>query len=1401
MNPAGGTIEGASNQHPTVTINGSLSGSGPLQIGSTGNSNETNGVFTGANTNFTGTIYGGYDAVLTFDGLNATGAGPVVADDVYGAGRLNFLSNTGGTLAASSVTFDGTIEVDPVTSGSGQTLMLKQATVSGSPTFTSNNSYILSIGTLTSSGFNLSPKLTPNGATVSIGTFINSAGQSYLPLGLQGTSGGTIGSVSIPGGNNDVPYTTNVQVYSGNWTITGSSNYSIGTALTGGTLTILADNSLGTVPATPGTASSINNIWINGGMLSAGSSFTLNANRSILIGSTTGSTGGTGYIGAAAGQTLTFNGLVAGAGNSGTNQLVVAGSGIVVLGGTNTCNGGTTISGGGLVISATSALPASGGITVNSGAAVGGSGAPSGSGSVNAWLASNTINVASTGAVGITANSSETVNFTSTYPGVGLGSIGNNTFSGTITPANQTYRLGGGVGTLTVSTALADYNSTATTLVVSGSVALAGANAYSSGTTLAGGVLQLAASQAATSGPLGNVGNGSSITFAGGTLQFSAVNQYDYSGLIANSTAPIILDTNGQNVTFAGAISSSNTGGLTLNDSSATPGALILTASNAFSGATTISRGTLQLGNGTSGEDGSIGSGAPSGSGVTDNAALVYNLYGRQAAAYAIGGNGSVTKLGGGTLTVSGSNTFSGPLSVLNGTLSSGTINNAGSNGPLGNSAWPVVLGGSGGAPSGSSTLEYTGGSASSNKSFTMGGGTGSFQVDNAAATLTLTGTIGGGGSLAKTGPGMLTLTPSGANTWGGGTSVSGGTLQLGNAAALPSGAAPGPLTVTSATLDLNGQSPTVGALTGNSGALITSSSANTPTTLTVNTATSSTFAGTINNPGPSISLVKAGSGTLALTRTSSYTGTTSINQGTLVIASIANVNAGTNTSLGNPASGNGTINMGSAGLATLQFIGTNGGSGGGSNRPINLSGNAVLDASGTPAGGNTLNLSGGVTGNNVTLTLTGTDAVGGEMGGQINLQGNSAVIKSGPGAWTMDMANSYSGGTTLNQGTLYVQNWGSGSALGSGTVTLNGGTLAASSVASGSVLGTVTGLVQAGSGAHTIAPDGFSGSMGTLSLNGGLATNANTTLAYNLNLDVSTGSSGANGERIYRGDLILIGGGLTVGANTDLSIGSLSPAATGDYRLMGGTLGTPTLTNFTLPPAPVGDTISLSTTADSGYLDLVVAQSNFFTNPSFTLSASAAAARIITGGTSSIAITLGNSGGGVQPDTVLYNGLSASTGAGGTISGTSGSGSVAYGNSGSYAANFTSSTTGSYTISPTVASFSGSNGTTPVWSGTSTTTVTVLGHAAPVYTPATLDLGNVHAGYTAPITSAASINVTNGVLGDARADLYGSGSGTSGVSLTSLGSVSSGIAAGSSGTLGAVLRSARPGARSSTRR
>ena len=94
-------------------------------------------------------------------------------------------------------------------------------------------------------------------------------------------------------------------------------------------------------------------------------------------------------------------------------------------------------------------------------------------------------------------------------------------------------------------------------------------------------------------------------------------------------------------------------------------GVMTLTGSSIYTGGTTIGGGTLQLGTGLAGQDGTIANT----SGVTNNAALVYNLYGNQSAAYGISGGGSLTKLGQGQLTLTGNYTASGAITVSGGSL------------------------------------------------------------------------------------------------------------------------------------------------------------------------------------------------------------------------------------------------------------------------------------------------------------------------------------------------------------------------------------------------------------------------------------------------------------------------------------------------------------------------------------------------------------------------------------------------------------------------------------------------------------------------------------------------------------------------------------------------------------
>jgi outer membrane autotransporter protein len=168
------------------------------------------------------------------------------------------------------------------------------------------------------------------------------------------------------------------------------------------------------------------------------------------------------------------------------------------------------------------------------------------------------------------------------------------------------------------------------TQIGAGTTILTGINTYGGGTTIGSGTLQI-----------GNGGTAGSITgnvTDNGTLAFER----------------------SDSVTFGGVIS----GAGTLVQSGS--GTLILTGNNTYSGGTTISAGTLQVGNG--GATGSIIGN------VVDNGTLLFNRSNTLSFGGVISGTGNVEQNGSGSTILSGVNTYTGGTIVNAGTL---TVNNS----------------------------------------------------------------------------------------------------------------------------------------------------------------------------------------------------------------------------------------------------------------------------------------------------------------------------------------------------------------------------------------------------------------------------------------------------------------------------------------------------------------------------------------------------------------------------------------------------------------------------------------------------------------------------------------------------------------------------------------------------
>src|SRR5207248_5019424 len=130
-------------------------------------------------------------------------------------------------------------------------------------------------------------------------------------------------------------------------------------------------------------------------------------------------------------------------------SMTKAGAGTWILTGANTYTGNTTVNAGSLQFGSSGAIGGTGAsVTVNSGAT-----AAAGYAIDQAFL--DRIVGSSAGVIALAADSSNNLDM-SAFATARLGAVGAAAYSGTLTPNGTTYRLGGGGGTLTVNSVLAD---------------------------------------------------------------------------------------------------------------------------------------------------------------------------------------------------------------------------------------------------------------------------------------------------------------------------------------------------------------------------------------------------------------------------------------------------------------------------------------------------------------------------------------------------------------------------------------------------------------------------------------------------------------------------------------------------------------------------------------------------------------------------------------------------------------------------------------------------------------------------------------------------------------------------------------------------------------------------------
>ncbi len=621
----------------------------------------------------------------------------------------------------------------------------------------------------------------------------------------------------------------------------------------------------------------------------------------------------------------------------------------------------------------------------------------------------------------------------------------------------------GGTGTLTVNNGTID----ATSMLLGHSI---GAN-----TSAGRGNLNIGGTAAVTVGALtladrDNTGSATGVvTLSGGTLRATTIQKGDgtgtrtfnfNSGTIGNKSGtdltitadiPLTLLTaathafdveNGRTATVSSAISGlAGTGGIAKSGL----GTLVLNAANSYTGGTTVSAGTLTvaanggLGTGNAAVNAAtlrIGTGGTTGD-IAGNVALgggalVFDRSSDLTYAGSVTGTGSLAKNSAGALTLTGAASWTGPTTVNAGALLlDHTANNSAKLGggglTLGGAA--LTLSGSSAAPSAESATGLTLNAGASRVTVTSGTGQ--------SATLALGGiTRGGYATLDITLPASGAVTTTTANSAG----ILGGYATVGGAGwAAATGAGP---TYTIAALaaystnDFTAATNNVDATANQApaaGPTVNSLRFNTPAAATV----TNTGALTVNSGGVLVT-PNVGSSAAAIVGGSLTSGN---GQDLIVLQN----NTGNAFTIGAAITNNGAtpITLTKAGAGTLVLTGANSYTGGTCVGAGTLRG-AVASFPGTITNYSTVVF-------DQPTNATYSTPIG----------GTGAVTKTGAGTLTLNASNSYSGATTVQQGTLELDYGTNTASKISTTAPLNlaGGTLKMTNATTTSVTQTTGGL------------------------------------------------------------------------------------------------------------------------------------------------------------------------------------------------------------------------------------------------------------------------------------------------------------------------------------------------------
>jgi len=1023
----------------------------------------TNTFNIGGTASLTGNYVG--DAIVIGSGTNTLNiSGGTVLNSQYGnyaintSGGTNIINVTGGNvgkiyLGGGTNTLEGGGFSSSVTLASGATAKVIAAgsDVSDITTFDNFGGLTIESGrSLTVSTFTneSSGTLTLNGGAKLIASTLNLldgstiAGAGTLSSGANplALSGGSI-SATVGGTGGLVKSGT------GTLTLTGANTYSGGTTVNGGTLSI-AYGALGGGDVTLAEGTTIQ---------FAGSNFTTTNDFHIT---------GDPVFDVADGTTQTVSGVIDDATPSNPGIVEKTGAGALVLSGANTYSGGTTIEAGVLQLGVDSVFstlgdPTSGIVS----SAIGTGTLTFGGGTLETSLdtiIANAIDLNT--ADGTIALDGHQVSLAGLISGTHGLTVTDSTGGGTLVFADASNSLSGisvsGTGTRIRESANGDFGSGLVDLGDGTGIKFTGADTYTNAVNVSGDVTFDLGGKAVTYNGLiaDGAAPGAVTVIGGGTLALkNTANSYT-GGIYISGGSTVSIDSNGE---LGG-----TAGGVTLGDATTT-GTLAITQN--ITSARTI---TLDAGGGT----------------ISASFGKTLTLSGQ------VTGSGSLTVSGPGGVFLTGSaNNYSGGTTIASGVVTAGRANVLGT-GPL--------------AIKSAGLLDLN----NRNQSITSlsdGGDThGGIIANSAGATAVLTigsdnsdsafsGVIQSGSgniSLAKIGTGTLTL--SGANTYGGGTTLSAGTLQIAadsvfNTAGNPasgiasSAIGTGTLTLDGGTLAFGGSYTLANniSLTANGGTIDAAGAI-------------IELAGDISGNGP-VTLTSSASypgAYIKLGGHNTYSGTTTITAGRVVALSSTALSANSDYSLTGTSSGHDWPQIDLNGFSqTIK----------------SLTGN---------------NFTYGITnngGSNATLTIAPGSGSATNFGGVLSDGNNGhhslAVVLDGASDAEQIFSgnNTYSGGTTIRSGILGA---GSASALGSGAVTVDGGTL----LAGGSYTFSNAVLVDAGGG--TIDNNG-----NALVLSGNIADGATPGL---LTLKGS-GSVSLTGTNTFSGGLTVGGTLFANGANT----------------------------------------------------------------------------------------------------------------------------------------------------------------------------------------------------------------------------------------------------------------------------